>query len=139
MITLTHDPIELPPLLAAMSDPGFGATLLFLGVTRDTFEGRPVERLEYEAWPELALRELQRIADEAAARWPGTRTAIVHRLGLVPVGEISVVITTGSPHRDACYAANRYAIEQLKARVPIWKKEIYSDGSAWKANAPTST
>ncbi|HMV67829.1 MAG TPA: molybdenum cofactor biosynthesis protein MoaE [Myxococcota bacterium] len=136
MGALVDGPIDVGPVIAAVADPGFGATLLFLGVTRDSFEGRGVTRLEYEAWPELALRELTRIEAEIAERWPGARVAVVHRLGVVPIGEVSVAIATGAAHRDACYAANRYAIEQLKARVPIWKKEIYVDGSTWKANAP---
>jgi molybdopterin synthase catalytic subunit len=139
MRALTHDVIDAAAATAAVSGPAHGAVLLFLGVTRDTFEGRQVTRLEYEAWPEVALRELDRIIADVAERWPGTQTAIVHRLGVVPVGEVSVVIATGAAHRDACYAANRYAIEQLKACVPIWKKEIYADGSAWKANTPAGT
>ena len=71
-------------------------------------------------------------------KWPGARVAMAHRLGLVPVGETSVVISVTAPHRDACYAASRYAIDTLKARVPIWKKEVYEDGSSWKANQEVS-
>lgn len=91
--------------------------------------------LEYEAYEAVALAELRKIADECAQRYAPCRTAIVHRLGRVPLTEPTVVIATATPHRPACYAANRYALEQLKARVAIWKKEIYDDGSAWKANA----
>ena len=110
--------------------------MLFVGVTRDNFEGRDVVRLEYEAYDALAIDQMQSIANEIAQRHPGARTAMVHRLGLVPVGEASIVIAVGTPHRAAAYEASRYAIDTLKERVPIWKKEIYGDGSAWKANTP---
>jgi molybdopterin synthase catalytic subunit len=136
LAAITPDPIDLGAAIARVASPRFGAQLVFIGTTRDTFEGREVLRLEYEAWPELATRELDAIEAEVAARWPGTAAFIVHRTGVVPSGEASVVIAVGSAHRNAAYAASRYAIEALKARAPIWKKEIYTDGSEWKANAP---
>lgn len=138
MFALTHDPIDVAAVTAAATRPEFGAVLVFLGVTRDSFEGREVTELAYEAYEPMAVAALQAIGDEIAERWPGAATAIVHRLGVVPVSEPTVVIATGTPHRAACYEANRYAIEALKERVPIWKKEIYADGSAWKANAPAA-
>ncbi|MEZ4238841.1 MAG: molybdenum cofactor biosynthesis protein MoaE [Myxococcota bacterium] len=79
---------------------------------------------------------LQAIGDEARARWPGVRVAAVHRTGVVAIGEPSVVIAVSAPHRGEAYDASRFAIEALKERLPVWKKEIYEDGSAWKANAP---
>ncbi|MFT7520079.1 MAG: molybdopterin synthase catalytic subunit, partial [Kiritimatiellia bacterium] len=85
-----------------------------------------------------AVQALQAIGDDIVKRWPDARCAIVHRLGSVPLTEPTVVIATATPHRAACYEANRYALEQLKATVPIWKKEVYRDGSAWKANAPAA-
>ena len=138
MIALTSEPIDTAALRAAVSDPAFGAIVLFEGVTRDHFEGRRVVHLEYEAYEPLAVHVLQTIRTEIASQWPGVRFAIVHRIGVVPLGEASVVIGIGSPHRAAGYEANRYAIEQLKARVPIWKKEVYEDGSSWKANTASS-
>ena len=137
MFALSSEPIDILAVQQAVSRPEFGAIVTFLGITRNHFDGRPVERLEYEAYPEMALPELRRIGQEIEQRWPGVAVAIVHRTGVVPLGEPSVVIAVGSPHRAAGYEANRYAIEALKQRVPIWKKEIYADGSAWKANAPT--
>ena len=86
----------------------------------------------------MAGAELEAIGRECAEKWPGCRTAIVHRLGTVPVTEPTVVIATATPHRPACYAASRYALEALKARVAIWKKEIYEDGSAWRENATSA-
>lgn len=135
MLALVDGPIDVAAVRAAVSDPGFGAILVFEGVGRDTFDGRPVLRLEYEAWPEMVVPALARIAAEASDRW-GARVAIVHRTGVVAIGEPSVVIAVGTPHRAACYEASRHCIEALKASVPIWKKEIYADGSAWKANTP---
>lgn len=135
MLAIVDGPIEVALVRRAVDDPGFGAVLVFEGVARDTFEGRMVVRLEYEAYRELAEPVLHEIARECSERWPGTCTAIVHRTGVVAIGEPSIVIATGSPHRDACYAASRHAIEAVKARLPVWKKEIYGDGSAWKANA----
>lgn len=133
MRALVHGPIDVAAVRAAVSDPGFGAILVFEGVARDHFEGRPVRRLAYEAYPELALPVLDEILAEVAARF-GARAAIVHRLGEVPVTEPTVVIAVGAPHRAEAYEASRYALETLKARLPVWKKEIYADGAAWKAN-----
>lgn len=136
MITLVDHPIDVAMVEASVYDPSCGAVLVFVGTTRDTFDGRAVVRLEYEAYVALAQAELMAIASEIGARWPGARAALVHRLGLVPVGEASVVIAVATPHRADAYDASRYAIEALKARVPVWKKEVYEDGHTWKANAP---
>ena len=108
--------------------------LSFVGITRDHFEGKKVIRLEYEAYEAMALAQMRKIADIIQVRWPTARVAMIHRLGIVPVGEASVVISVSAPHRDEAYAASRFAIDSLKSEVPIWKKEIYEDGSEWKAN-----
>ncbi len=133
MIAIVDGPIPTATVREAVSDPGHGAILVFEGVARDHFEGRAVLHLEYEAYTDMALPEMSRIADECAERF-GARIAMVHRTGTVAIGEPSVVIAVGAAHRDEAYAASRYAIDQLKLRVPIWKKECYADGSAWKAN-----
>jgi MoaE-MoaD fusion protein len=137
MALLTPHPIDLSALVASVTDPSCGAVLTFLGTTRAHFEGRPVLRLEYEAHSALAERELAAICAEVAEGWPGARCALQHRLGLVPLGEVSVAIAVAAPHREAAYAASRHAIEALKARVPIFKREVYADGSTWKANTPS--
>lgn len=134
MFDLTHTEIDVCAVENAVRRPEAGAVLTFRGDTRDSFDGRRVVRLEYEAYPEMAVSEMTSIGTEVGARWPGARVAMVHRLGLVPVGETSVVISVTAPHRDACYAASRFAIDALKEQVPIWKKEVYEDGSSWKAN-----
>ncbi len=138
MVRIQHETIDLAAVEAAVARPGAGAVLSFSGATRNTFGGRPVHGLEYEAYPEMAQAELQRVADDVVARWPEVRVAMVHRLGHLDVGEVSVVISVSSPHRDEAYQASRFAIDTLKARVPIWKKELYADGAAWKANADFS-
>lgn len=135
MIALTDQVIDQASLELAVSHPGAGAILTFAGVTRDNFEGRRVVGLHYQAYAEMAVPQMQRIVDDALARWPGVRVAMVHRTGQLDIGEASVVIAVSAPHRDAAYQASRFAIDQLKARVPVWKKEIYADGEAWKANA----
>ena len=138
MIELVDERIDIESVRRTVDDPSFGAVLVFEGVGRDNFEGRAVDALEYEAYAEMAVPAMAGIAQEAADRW-GARVSIVHRTGRVEIGEPSVVIAVGTPHRAACYEASRFAIDALKQRVPIWKKEIYTDGHAWKANAPTST
>lgn len=133
MLGLTPDPIDVEAVRDAVSDPGFGAVLVFEGTARNHFEGRPVLGLSYEAYPELAVPVLEAIAAEIDERW-SARVAIVHRTGDVPLTEPTVVIAVGTPHRAACYEASRYALEALKARLPVWKKEVYDDGHRWKAN-----
>ncbi len=127
--------IDVAAVTAAVRSAGHGAILTFEGVGRNEFEGRAVVALEYEAWAEPAERTLREICAEAEARW-ACRAVIVHRTGRVEIEEPSVVIAVGAAHRAEAYEASRYCIEQLKVRVPVWKKEIYADGSAWVANTP---
>lgn len=133
MLALVDGPIDVAAVRRAVDDPRFGAVLVFEGVGRQDHDGRRVVRLSYEAWPEMAVPVMEQIAREAAQRWP-VRVAMVHRTGDVAIGEPSVVIAVGAPHRAECYEASRFVIDALKARVPVWKKEIYEDGSAWKGN-----
>lgn len=135
MNALVDEPIDVEAVRRSVDDPSFGAVLVFEGVGRNTFEGRAVVALEYEAYAEMVVPELDRITAEARERW-GAKAAIVHRTGRVAIGEPTVVIAVGTAHRAPCYEASRHCIEALKARVPIWKKEVYADGSAWKANTP---
>ena len=130
MIALTRDPISVDVVLSAVRDRGAGAIVLFLGVVRAHARGRDVRHLEYEAYDALARKELARIEMEAAARW-GVRVAIVHRLGHLEIGEVSVAIAVSSAHRGEAFEAGRYAIDTLKQTVPIWKKEVWADGAEW--------
>jgi MoaE-MoaD fusion protein len=114
--------------------PQQGATLTFIGSTREFTFGKRTVLLEYEAYTPMALAAMKQIGDEIENQWPGTLCAITHRLGKVGIGEISVVIAISAPHRAECYEASRFAIERLKQIVPIWKKEIWEDGSEWKGH-----
>lgn len=131
MFELTGEKIDVAKVLAAVRDPAAGAVVTFVGTTREHNAGRAVRELEYEAYAEMAVREFERIAAEAAARWPLCRVAIVHRVGRVPVGEPSVAIAVSAGHRDEAFAACRFAIDSLKARAPIWKKERFEGGEVW--------
>jgi molybdopterin synthase catalytic subunit len=131
LIDLTAGPIDVGAVTASVSRAGAGAIVTFCGVVRDQHLGRDVRYLEYEAYPEMACEEMERVAREAESRWPEARVAIVHRTGRLEIGEASVVIAASAPHRAQAYAASRFAIDDLKETVPIWKKEVWSDGSAW--------
>src|SRR6266849_1823993 len=127
-IQLVHEPIDLTALQA--TDSADGALCLFVGVVRDHNEGRRVLRIEYEAYEEMALPLLEKIAAECRERWRVTDVRVVHRLGPLASGEASVAVAVASPHRREAFEACRYAIDTLKATVPIWKKEFYADGAA---------
>ena len=132
---ITAEVIDVGALRAQVEGPQHGALLIFEGVARNNFEGRPVQALEYEAYPAMAVPVLEGIGADVATRWPEVSLAIVHRTGRLAIGEASVVIAVGAPHRPAAYEASRFALEALKKRLPVWKKEIYADGEAWKPNA----
>jgi molybdopterin synthase catalytic subunit len=134
MIDITDKAIDLEEVRRSVSAPQYGAILLFVGITRNNFEGRDVLHLEYEAYRDLAISVMEEIARDAVQKWPGCRTSLVHRTGVVPLEEASVVLASAAAHRDECYQINRFLIEALKARVPVWKKEVYADGTAWKEN-----
>lgn len=128
---LTDRPLDAADVLARVIVPEHGASLVFVGTTREWTNGRRTVKLEYEAYAPMALKTMRQIGEEIAARWPGTQCAIAHRVGTVPVAEASVVIAVSAPHRGSCYEASRYAIDRLKQIVPIWKKEVWEDGTEW--------
>ncbi|MCE9627890.1 MAG: molybdenum cofactor biosynthesis protein MoaE [Candidatus Eisenbacteria bacterium] len=130
MAELTHAPIDVAPLLAAAARPECGAVNLFLGTTRDHHEGRSVLRLEYEAHEGMALAALRVLEDEARTRFELAHVVVVHRLGVVPVAEASVAVVVSTPHRAPAFEASRWIMDELKRRVPIWKKEHFADGGA---------
>ena len=139
MFKLTRAEIASADVSAAVRRAEAGAVIVFEGVTRNHHDGRRVVRLEYEAYEGMAEAEMAAIGDRIRVLWPQARVAMVHRIGVVDVGEASVVIAVSAPHRDEAYKASRYAIDELKKTVPVWKKEVYSDGSVWKANAETAS
>ena len=123
--------IDVAAVTAAVARPSAGATVTFVGTTRDHNDGRRVSRLEYEAYPEMALAEMRRIGETAQQRWPIEKVAIVHRIGVVPLGEASVVIAVSAGHRRDAFEACHFAIDRLKEVVPIWKKEYFEGGEIW--------
>ena len=126
---LVREPIDVNALVRDVAAPAHGAILLFLGVVRDVNDGRDVTGIEYSAYEAMAQRELEAIASEAAERFQSTSVAIVHRLGQLDLEEASVGIAVAHAHRDQAYALSRWTIEELKRRVPIWKREHYADGT----------
>jgi molybdopterin synthase catalytic subunit len=128
MIELTTSPIDVTPLIARAQQPAAGAVLVFLGISRQfTGECETVE-LTYEAYDDMARRELERLESTARSRWELVDCAIVHRLGVVPISEASVAIVVSSPHRDSAFAAGRWLIDTLKETAPIWKQERWTSG-----------
>lgn len=128
MSFLTEAPLHLGALVATVASPDRGGIATFIGVVRNHHEGRAVERLEYSAYPAMAEAEAAAIVAEAEGRWP-VRVAARHRTGALAVGDAAVMVAAGAAHRDAAFEACRYVIEELKRRVPVWKKEFYADGS----------
>jgi molybdopterin synthase catalytic subunit len=130
---LTRAPIDVAVLEAAVAGTGHGAVVTFVGRARDRADdGRGVLELEYEAYPEMAESVLAAIEREAQERWADASVSVVHRVGIVPIGEATVAIVTAAPHRSDAYEANRFVIEAIKERLPIWKRERFADGSEWK-------
>jgi molybdopterin synthase catalytic subunit len=132
-IGLTGEVIPVDRALAWVSRPGCGAIVTFCGTVRDHSDGRPgVTTLEYEVYPEYAVPRLHRVAAEARQRWPALgRLAMLHRVGRLHVGEVSVVVVASTPHRSDAFDAARYCIDTLKHSVPIWKRETWAGGSDW--------
>ena len=131
MFEVVEHPLDLSRLIAAVGRADAGAIATFVGTTRDHNAGRRVIRLEYEAYPEMAIREMRRIGEQAVERFGVKALAIAHRIGVVEIGEASVAIAVSAAHRDAAFAACRFAIDRLKEIVPIWKKEHYVGGEIW--------
>jgi molybdopterin synthase catalytic subunit len=128
---LTDLPIDLPSLLADVRSPGRGGVAVFLGQVRDHHEGRSVLGLEYSAYLPMAEAECARIVAEARRRWDAA-VALRHRIGALAIGDAAVVVVAASSHREEAFAACRYVIEEVKRRVPVWKRERYVDGTlAW--------
>jgi len=128
--------ISAERLVRAVRDPKAGAVVVFLGTTRVHNEGRRVVRLEYEAFAGMAEREMATLARQARRRWRLCRVAMVHRTGVVPVGQVSVGVAVSSGHRAEAFAAGRWLIDRLKKTVPIWKREHFRGGRVWIDTTP---
>jgi molybdopterin synthase catalytic subunit len=129
-------PLSLDALLAEVSHPGCGGVVTFTGVVRDHSRGQGIDHLEYEAYVPMAEREMERILDEAAERWPEVRLALSHRIGSLAIGDAAVMVAAAAPHRPEAFLACRFAIDTLKQTVPIWKKEFSQEGSYWVEENP---
>lgn len=134
IIKITREPLDaaaVRELEHAVEYSGAGALVTFQGVVRDNARGKGVRYLEYDAYPEMAEEQMRQIAAEVTRRWQTDAIAMVHRVGRLEIGECSVVVVVACPHRGEAFDACRYAIDTLKAKVPIWKKEAYEDGEEW--------
>lgn len=128
MIALTRDVIDHHALTEQVRRPGCGAVVTFLGTVRDLTDGKVTVALDYEAYPGMAEKKLAEIETDIQARWPVGELALVHRLGHLEVGEVSVAVAVSCPHRAQAFEACRHAIDRLKELVPIWKKENWAGG-----------
>ena len=134
LIQITRDQLDRPAIDAIVQGvwhAGAGGIVTFEGVVRDHARGKRVRSLEYDAYPEMAEQEMAKIAAEVERRWQTDRLALVHRIGKLEIGEVAVVVAVACAHRAEAFEACRYAIDTLKAQVPIWKKEIAEDGEEW--------
>src|SRR5262245_30333668 len=129
MVRLTHDPIDFDALTESVRDPHCGGVVLFLGTVRDLTGDERTDFLDYEAYPGMAEKKLAEVEAEVRAKWPTVGgVALVHRLGRLDVGEVSVAVAVSCPHRAEAFVAARFAIDAIKDRVPIWKKD---NGTTW--------
>ena len=131
LISITHERLDRDALVAAVSHPGAGGIVVFEGVVRDNARGKQVHYLEYDVYPEMAAQQIREIVAEAERRWGVERVAVAHRIGRLEIGEASVIIVVASPHRAEAFDACRYIIDTLKTTVPIWKKEVATNGEEW--------
>lgn len=131
VILITRDALDRSALIASVADPGVGGIVVFEGVVRDNARGKQVRYLEYDVYPEMAIAQIREIVAEAARRWGVERVAVAHRVGRLEIGEASVIIVVASPHRGEAFDACRYIIDALKTTVPIWKKEVATNGEEW--------
>ncbi|QDU42275.1 molybdenum cofactor biosynthesis protein MoaE [Symmachiella dynata] len=129
MIELTRDTIDYTALTESVRSDQAGAVVLFLGTVREMTAGRQTAALDYDAYPEMALAKLAELETEARDRWPIIEVAMIHRIGHLELGEVSVAVAVSTPHRPDAFEAARHLIDRLKEIVPIWKKENFTDGT----------
>ncbi len=135
-IKISAEPLNIQSCISWVTSPQSGGINIFIGTVRDITKGKPVVRLEFEAYEKMALTELEKIAKQATDQWPVNKLLIHHRTGVLAIGDVPVIIAVSAAHRDAAFGACRYVIDTLKQTVPIWKKEIFEDGEVWVAAHP---
>jgi molybdopterin synthase catalytic subunit len=136
LVELRDEALDPNAITSAVRGPSDGAVVTFIGIVRDKSHGRAVRALVYEVYGAMAQRQMEGLASEARSRWPISDLAIVHRTGTLTVGEVSVVIAVAAPHRAEAFDACEWLIDELKRSVPIWKKEVYTDGESWVEDRP---
>jgi len=134
--TLHEEPLDVRAVEARVTGDDAGGVVTFVGAVRNRSKGQDIRHLEYEAYPGMAEREMEKICDEAARRWPDARVAIAHRVGHLAIGDLAVVVAAAAPHRAEAFEACRFAIDTLKETVPIWKKEFTTEGESWIEDHP---
>jgi molybdopterin synthase catalytic subunit len=135
---LTRKPIDLNLLMMDVADPKAGAIVTFLGTIRNHSEGKDVKYLEYEAYETMAEKMIDTLVKQAYVKYPVHHIALKHRLGRIELTEPSIAIYVSSSHRADAYSASRFLIDEIKKKVPIWKKEYFTDGSEWSPGAPVT-
>jgi molybdopterin synthase catalytic subunit len=135
-IELNSQPLSISACESFIESPDAGGAVVFIGTVRNKTQAKTVLRLEFEAYAPMAIKEMQKIAEQAVAQFLVLKVAIHHRVGVLEIGEIAVVIAVSSPHRGAAFQACQYCIDTLKETVPIWKKEVFEDGEVWVAAHP---
>lgn len=137
MFEITSDRLDPAPLVAAVRRDESGAVALFYGVVRNENMGRNVRYLEYDVYPEMAIKKMQEVAEEVRAKYPITGVGVLHRVGRLEIGETSLLVAVSSAHRAAAFEACHFAVDRIKQVVPIWKKEVWDDGEEWiEGHAP---
>jgi len=131
MVKLVSEKISIDAILETVEDHGTGGVVLFLGRVRDFADGRQVTAMDYEAYPDMAIKKMQELEEKTRSKWPVKQMAMVHRVGNLQLGDVSVAIAVACAHRKDAFEACRFAIDTLKETVPIWKKEYFVDGEAW--------
>ncbi|MEZ7978338.1 MAG: molybdenum cofactor biosynthesis protein MoaE [Myxococcota bacterium] len=129
--TISELPLDEAEVAARVEGPDAGGVVSFIGRVRNHARGQTIEHLEYEAYPAMAEKEMEKIVDEAVEKWPGTRVAIAHRIGRLEIGDAAVIVIAASAHRGEAFDACEFAIDTLKVTVPIWKREVATDGAYW--------
>ena len=131
MFAITHEPLDPAALVEAVRVDASGAVALFYGVVRNENMGRNVQYLEYDVYPEMAIKKMHEIADEVRAKYTITGIGVLHRVGRLEIGETSLLVAVSSAHRVAAFEACHFAVDRIKQVVPIWKKEVWDDGEEW--------
>ncbi len=135
-IKISAEPLQIQSSIDWVISPETGGINVFIGTVRNTTKERKVIRLEFEAYEQMALEEMKKIAEDVLKKWAVQKILIHHRTGILQLGEVPVVIAVAAAHRDAAFDACRYTINTLKQTIPIWKKEVFEDGEVWVAAHP---